>query len=285
MRRWTWLICGGLLLGSTTIASADTADPYPACTKTPTKGDQEAAEGAFKAGFGSYQEGDYSKAIMYWTDAYQRDCTAHALLLNLANAHERMGNKKEAVRALKTYLERAEEVPNRTQLERRVENLEAQIAAEAPATKPDDTPKPLPGDPQPDPSEDGGVKVDSSGGKSIAPWIVVGVGGALSVVGGLVYVGGKNKVDDADAICPDRENCPTTEAGKAAKADGNDGRNQMTLGGAMVGVGLAGVAGGLAWHFFFDNPEPESEAAASPSTTLQPTLGPSYAGISLGGSF
>lgn len=285
MRRWTWLICGGLVLGSTTMASAQSADPYPPCTKTPTKGDQEAAEGAFKAGFGSYQEGDYNKAIMYWMDAYQRDCTAHALLLNLANAHERMGDKKKAVYALKVYLERAKDIPNRPQIERRVENLEALIASEAPPppppeakppeTKPEDKPAP--------PPQDDGVKVETSGGKSIAPWIVVGASGALTLVGGLVYLGGNSKVKDSEDVCPDRV-CPLTPEGQAAQSDGDDGRKQMTIGGVVAGVGLVGVAGGLAWHFFFDNPDPESGTAA-PNTTMQPTFAPDYAGVTLGGSF
>ena len=50
----------------------------------------------------------------------------------------------------------------------------------------------------------------------IAPWIVVGAGGALTLVGGLVYLGGKSKVDDAEAICPGRV-CPATEDGQSAR--------------------------------------------------------------------
>jgi hypothetical protein len=106
------------MLGPVTlVAAGDASDPYPACTKQPSPADQEAAQGAFKAGFGSYQEGDYPKAILYWSDAYTRDCTAHALLLNLANAYERMGDKKATVQALEVYLERAKDLPNRPQLE------------------------------------------------------------------------------------------------------------------------------------------------------------------------
>lgn len=127
------------------------------------------------------------------------------------------------------------------------------------------------------------MKVKSSGGKSIAPWIVVGASGALTLVGGLVYLGGKSKVSDSEETCPDRV-CPTTPEGQAAQSDGDDGRKQMTIGGVVAGVGLVGVAGGLAWHFFFDNPEGDS-GTAKPNTTMQPTLGPDYAGVTLGGSF
>ncbi len=286
MRRWTWLICGGLLLGSTTVASAESQDFYPPCTKTPTKGDQEAAEGAFKAGFGSYQEGDYSKAIMYWMDAYERDCTAHALLLNLANAHERMGDKQKAVHALEIYLKRAKEIPNRPTIERRVENLEAQIAAEAPAPEPKEDPaaKKPKDEPKPPPVEaDDGVEGETSGGKSIVPWIVVGAGGVMTIVGGVVYLGGSSKVSDAEDVCPGRE-CPNTPEGQKALSDGDDGRSQMTVGGVLAGVGLAGVAGGLTWHFFFDNPDGGTDTAAN-KPMVQPTVRPDYAGVTVGGSF
>jgi hypothetical protein len=283
MQRWTWLICAGVVLGSVPTAWAETASPYPACTKTPTKADQEAAEGAFKAGFGSYQEGDYNKAIMYWEDAYQRDCTAHALLLNLANAHEKKAQWDRAIVALKVYLERAGDVPNRGQIERRIENLEAQIAAEKPA-QPDKPPVTEPEPAQPSTAASVGTEKPAEGGKSIAPWIVVGAGGVMTIVGTVLYLGGSSKVSDAEEVCGSKRECPNTPAGQQAKTDGDDGRTQMLAGGIVAGVGVVGVAGGLAWHFFLDKPAAESQAAV-PRTTVQPALGPSYAGLSFGGSF
>lgn len=277
MRRWTWLICSGLVLGS--LGLNGSAAAYPACTKTPTKADQEAAEGAFKAGFGSYQEGDYPKAIMYWEDAYRRDCTAHLLLLNLANAFERIPDKPKAVDALKAYLEVAGDIPNRAQLERRVENLEAQIAAEreaAAAKPPEPTPVTEPPPPTTQPED------SSSTGKTITPWIVVGASGAVTIVGAVVFLGGSKKVSDAEEVCSDRK-CPPTPAGQDARADGDDGRKQMTVGGIVMGVGLAGVAGGLVWHFL---EKPSTDAASlKPRRTLQPTFTQDYAGLTLGGTF
>lgn len=275
MQRWNRLIFSGLVLGS--LGWASSASAYSTCTKTPTKADQEAAEGAFKAGFGSYQEGDYPKAIMYWEDAYRRDCTAHLLLLNLANAFERIPDKEKAVEALKAYLEFAGDVPNRAQLERRVENLEAQIASEK-ATAAPPTPEPTPvTEPAPAQPDD-----TPSSGKSIAPWIVVGASGAVTIVGVLVYLGGAKKVSDSEEICPDRR-CPNSPEGQAAKADGDDGRSQMTVGGIVTGVGLVGVAGGLVWHFL---EKPSTDAASlEPRRTLQPTFTTDYAGLTLGGTF
>ena len=50
------------------------------------------------------QRGDYATAITYWRDAYRRDCTAHALLLNLARAFELKGDRAEAVNVARDIL-------------------------------------------------------------------------------------------------------------------------------------------------------------------------------------
>jgi len=277
IRPWSWWLSAAVAL-QTMSASADTQSPYPVCTKTPTKADQEAAEGAFKAGFGSYQEGDYDKAIMYWEDAYQRDCTAHALLLNLASVHEKKAQWAQAKIALEVYLERATDVPNRAQIERRIENLKAQIAAMDSTSKP-----PAVAEPPPKPDGADETKEPSSEGKSIVPWIVVGAGGVISIVGVVLYAGGSSKVSDAESVCGNSRKCPNTPAGRQASIDGDDGRTQMTTGAIVTGVGLAGVAGGLVWHFFFDNPS--SDSSVAPRTRLQPAIGQGYTGLSLGGSF
>jgi hypothetical protein len=274
MRRWTWLICGGLVLAPVAaVVAGDTTEAYPTCEGEPSPAQRQAAQGAFQAGSGSYQEGEYTKAIEYWRDAYRRDCTAHMLLLNLANAYERLGDRRAAVLALKTYLERQKDVTDRPMLEKRIKNLEEQIAAaEAASAKPSATPPPASSAPSPAPVPT--QTAATTGGKSITPWIVVGVGGVLTVVGVLTYAGGKSKVNDAEAACPDRV-C----ADPATQNKGNDGRKQMNVGGVLTGLGLAGVAGGLVWHFAFDKP-------GTPSTGwLEPTVAPGYAGMSYGGTF
>ena len=130
MRRFSWLVCSVLVLCPLGASlAADNPEPYPACSQKPSEADRKAAQGAFAAGQGSFNEGDYKTATTYWRDAYRRDCTAHALLLNLARAYESNGEKKAAVLALKTYLDRNPDPGQRPQIERRIENLEAQIAA------------------------------------------------------------------------------------------------------------------------------------------------------------
>ena len=116
-----WMLAMALL-ASARMASAQ-AKPYPECTAEPTEGDVAAAKGAFQAGQASFNEADYARAITYWEDAYRRDCTAHALLLNLARAYELGGDKEQAVEALQTYLARKPESPQKDQINRRIEVL------------------------------------------------------------------------------------------------------------------------------------------------------------------
>src|SRR5688500_20314045 len=94
------------------------------CTEEPQENNITAAKGAYQAGKASYKEADYERAITYWEDAYRRDCTAHALLLNLARAYELHGQKHQAVIALETYLIRKPDAPQRGQIERRIERSE-----------------------------------------------------------------------------------------------------------------------------------------------------------------
>src|SRR6267142_2506007 len=118
-----WVVTGILTLSSSGALAADTKTPFPPCTTTPTEADRKAAQGAFAAGQGSFNEADYATAITYWRDAYRRDCTAHLLLLNLARAFELKGDRAEAVTALETYLQRKPDAADSDQIRRRIENL------------------------------------------------------------------------------------------------------------------------------------------------------------------
>src|SRR3954452_14522316 len=127
-----WVVTGILTLSSSGALAADSKVSFPPCTTAPTESDRKAAQGAFAAGQGSFNEADYATAITYWRDAYRRDCTAHALLLNLARAYELKSDRAEAVNALETYLQRKPEAPDADQIRRRIENLKSQMAAAAP---------------------------------------------------------------------------------------------------------------------------------------------------------
>ncbi len=101
--------------------------PYAACTGKPTQSDTDAAHGAYMAGKGSYDESDYTTAINYFKDAYRRDCTKHELLVIIARAYELQGNRREAVHALETYLDRVPSAQDAEVQKRHIANLKREL--------------------------------------------------------------------------------------------------------------------------------------------------------------
>src|SRR5580704_9807966 len=188
---------------------------YPECTSKASASDSEAAHSAFLLGKRFFDEADYGSAIHNFVDAYKLDCTKAELLTIIARANELSGNKAEAVHALETYLVRAPNVApeDKTQIQKRIDNLKAQIAAQAPplpagpavvpiappvvALAP--TPPPPTTAPPPPPAE--------TKGHTVAPWILTISGGAVLVAGGAVWLVGHGKYSDAQTACPSNKGC------------------------------------------------------------------------------
>ncbi len=276
-----WLVTGIISLSSTAALAADTKTPFAPCTTAPTEGDRKAAQGAFAAGQGSFNEADYATAITYWRDAYRRDCTAHALLLNLARAYELKTDRSEAVNALETYLQRKPDAPDADQIRRRIDNLKSQMAAAAPAPVPTAAPAPTPvPTAAPAPGADSGGK---GHGPGVAPLVVGGVGVVAGVIGAIVFAGGAKKVSDTEVICPDRK-CPKGQEDQINV--GNDGRKQETIGGVVLGIGIAAAVGGVVWYVLASSSGSSSGQAPAPRrATVEPAFGPGFAGLSIAGRF
>lgn len=286
-------LLGSWMLGVLVLASAETASaqtrPYPECTAEPTESDVAAAKGAFQAGQASFNEADYERAITYWEDAYRRDCTAHALLLNLARAYELGGDKRQAVEALQTYLARKPESPQKDQINRRIEVLNQQIdkeeaaAAAAPPPEPtpapETTPAPQPTSPPPAPAP----APKASDNFWVGPAIVGGVGVLAAGTGVVVHAIGDADEDAAAEQCPARVYCS-----REVEEQGNSGIFKQKLGVGMMIGGAAAVGGALAW-FLLAQPEPASTPAGEPTAhskmLVLPALGQGYAGLGLSGSF
>jgi hypothetical protein len=120
--------------------------PYPACTAKPTPQDSEAAHSAYNLGKRFFEESDYGSASHNFIDAFKLDCTKPELLLNIARANELLGNRAEAVHALETYLQRSPTMAadDKVQLQRRIDNLKAAIAAQVVVAPPTPTVAPPP---------------------------------------------------------------------------------------------------------------------------------------------
>lgn len=285
-RLFLCLPIGALFLSSVVAHAADSPVEYPVCKSTPTASERKGAKGAFAAGEASFKEADYATAIVYWHDAYRRDCTAHALLRNLATAYELLGDRAAAIHALETFLARQPKDPEAVAIQRRIDNLKEQLSATsakpaAPAKNepesatliPRPTPVPPPqAEPPVEPEEP--APPPTTERRSILPWIATGVGGATTIAGAVVYFGGKSKVDDAEAICPTRR-CSPEIAEK-----GNSGRRQQTIGLVVGGVGLAAVAGSVVWGVMFNEPK-----TVEGDTAFTPQIGPDFAGVQFARQF
>jgi len=286
---------GFLLAGIISLSSADalgegSKTAFPPCTTTATEADRKAAQGAFAAGQGSFNEADYPTAITYWRDAYRRDCSAHALLLNLGRAYELKGDRYEAINALETYLQRKPDASDADQIRRRIENLKSQIAAAEKSAAPPPpaasavpaAPPPVASTPLPAAAPPPAETTEAKGSRSAMPLVVAGAGGVLAIVGVVVFAGGASKVKEAEDKCPSREGCAQEIA-----EEGNAGRRQQTAGGILLGVGVAAAGGGLLWYLLSSpsNDAPPRTAFALRRPTASPAIGPGYAGISLGASF
>ena len=278
----------GLVVAVPALAQQPSGYP-PACEASKvSKGDVDRAHTVFLSGKGFLDESNYDKAISYFKDAYSIDCSVHAILPIIATAYERKGDKASAVQALQEYLKRVPGASDREVVERRIKNLQDQMApvpvvsttptatATAPASATAVASAPTSTATTIAPTSTAtSTPADSGGGHGVAPWVLVGVGGAAVLTGVVLYIVGAGKVSNDESICGSTHlQCPP---GSPAIADGNSGRSLETVGGIVGGVGVAAVAGGLIWHFL--------EPSSSSSAAVAPVVTPGYAGISLGGRF
>jgi len=267
--------------------------PAPCPASQVSKSDVDRAHTVFLSGKGFLDESNYDKAISYFKDAYSIDCSVHAILPIIATAYERKGDKQSAVGALQEYLKRVPNAPDHEVIERRIKNLQDQIAQEKAAASAAPTASPPPAastaaptatatatapptatTPTAEPTSTATAPPTTEGGHSAAPWIVVGVGGAALVAGVVLFAVGAGDISTAEQKCPVHNNCNDPNS----QSTGNSGRTLESVGVVAGSVGVAAVAGGLLWHFL--------ETPASGTTaTLTPVVAPGYAGVGLGGRF
>lgn len=257
--------------------------PYAPCSVGPDEAATQAAQGAFQAGSASFNEADYPRAIFYWEDAYRRDCTAHAMLKNLARAYELDEQYLHAILALQTYLERHPDSGEDEAIQGRISNLqrkhdERRAAAAAPPpreTEPRVVP-PAQQEPETIPEEPSHDE-PSPKGRSVVPLVVAGVGAAVGITGGALWLVAKQDEKDAENECGPggRSNC----ADSAVEA-GNEAIDRQVLWSIVGGVGGAIAVTGVIWYFA------QSDGSEDQARThFTPELGAGYAGFRVNGSF
>jgi hypothetical protein len=274
------------VVGAPLRAYAEEPKQYPECTHEASEADLTAAKAAFQAGNVSFNEADYPRAILYWEDAFRRDCTANPLLLNLARAYELNAQKRQAVVALETYLKREQSSPETAQITRRIEVLKKQLDDEARAQakaaappEPETAPAPAPA---PTPATDAAPPASVEGKRPILPLVVAGVGGVMTIVGGGLFLKSASDVSEYESHCADpetRSGCPDDEVD-----DANAARSRQVLGGVVAGVGVPVLAGGLIWYFL--SPPASTAATSDPKLArVTPAVSAGFVGLAVDGRF
>ena len=264
---------------------------YPPCTDKADDAALQAARGAFEAGKAAFNEADYPRAILYWEDAYRRDCSAHLMLKNLARAYEANEQHEHAVVALSTFLERVPTTDERTAIEGDIRRLRGAASGESAsnvraAGHPPRTARHAQRDAQPGrnaaiPAADeppASVSADegpSSVAHLAAPLLAV-AGAAIAVTGGVLWATASADESAAAKLCPSRRLCP-----QEVEAAGNDAIDRQRLWSIVGAGGVAMLAGGVVWYLL--TPRDSDEVAQS--HRVVPQLGAQYVGIDWAASF
>ncbi|HZF47973.1 MAG TPA: tetratricopeptide repeat protein [Polyangiaceae bacterium] len=272
-----------LVLGAAPALAVEDPDVlFPTCDRKPTQADIDAAMTSHKAGAQLYERNEFDRAIENWRDTYRLDCSVHAVLINVAAAYEKKGDKESAIAALEAYLRRYPKAPDEQAITERIETLKRELP---PKVEPTATPLPSvtvtapppPPPPLPRPERPYGIK----------PWYPVVIGGVATLAGVILLPLGLSAIGDAEEACGEARACPMGMADLASK--GNTGRTQVIIGDIALGVGLAGVAGGLIWQMVLNKPrllKPRApHASPAPKTRVAPALAPGFGGLSVAGAF
>jgi hypothetical protein len=267
---------------------------YPACTSKADDTNVQAARGAFEAGKAAFNETDYARAIVYWEDAFRRDCGAILMLKNLARAYEASAQYSEAAVALKTYLARAPEAEDKAELEEQLRTIEAKdqhpsaaptVASKPTAPKTKAAPAYTPSTTEPvvaeTPASNDSFNSDSDAkpvdASKLAAGLVAGAGLALGAASTLFWLDADADEEAATSQCPTRRDCPNniTEAGNEAID-----RKQRW---AIVGIGGGALlVGGVVWYLIAAQGDTSGSDVAAVSVdvpALVPAVGPGFAGL------
>lgn len=210
------------------------------------------AKALFQAGRVAFGEGRFDSALNYFRQAYQLS-PRPALLYNIGSAADRLRRDAEALAAFEQYLEQVPDAENRAEVEARIKVLrEATAPQPVPALAPTPTaPGPAATQPPveamppaeataPPPPEPEPATAPEGRGSELAPWIVIGVSGAVLVTGGVMLALAMSDISTVENAADGTRWAEIRDAHDRAP----------TLSGLGIGLaaaGAAGVAVGAMW--------------------------------------
>lgn len=117
-------ILAAALLASMVVVTVATPE-----AEAQTRGQIRRARVLFARGIHQYDRHRYTAALRTFTRAYQL-APAPPIVFNMAQCHQALGNDERAVESYRLFLQLAPDAPNRADVERKIRQLEAHIAAE-----------------------------------------------------------------------------------------------------------------------------------------------------------
>jgi tetratricopeptide (TPR) repeat protein len=229
--------------------------------------DVVAAKAHFAKASRLYEIGDYRQALDEFKAAHLAKADP-VFLYNIAQCHRQLGEREQAVTLYKRFLASSPNAPNRSEVQKRVAELEAELAAARQEQPPPD-PYPAPiaastGSPPaklptwsaqpnviaaggPSPENNASVTEPARSGSALSTLRWVGVGATLALAGGAIAAGvsASSKYDDL------KDSCGNTYDGcSAGQVDGVKSRALL----ANVLWGLAGVAAVTTGVLFYMTP-------------------------------
>ena len=209
--------------------------PVGAQTPPTTRVDSE-ARSLFEAGRSAFADARYEDAL----DAFRRSYALSQrpeLLFNIGQCEDRLRHDAEAVAAFEAFIEALPDAAQRPEIEARLAILRASIArAEAAAAQAETVTVPVS---EPEPEAEIVVAPVVASEPDPAPWIVLGTGGAVAIVGAILLgVGYANiaTVENASGV-------PFSSVSGAY----HDAPILTGAGWAALGVGVAVAGVGLVW--------------------------------------
>lgn len=218
----------------------------------------ERARRHFEAGRSLYDAGAFDRAGQEFEEAY-RLSDRPELLYNIYVAYRDAGDVRKASTALRAYLEQmGESAPDRTNLEARLASLDAQVAAMDQAEEAERQ-RQAEEEARRMQERDTAVQPEPEG-PSIAPWIVVGVGGAAILAGVVTGVMALGAVSDIEDNCNGLTGCPASYT--ELENDRDAARTLVRVTDTLLIGGTLVLAGGLAWAFLASSEEEEPVVSA-----------------------
>lgn len=277
----------------------------PLSTASAQVGDQDRARLHFQAGASYYEAGDYEDALREFQRSYELSQKPE-LFYNLSLCYQQLGDLEQAASFLERYLAEVADIPNRPNLERRLENFRERMARQAQQSDGGETGEghetsgeageghetgdegqatdqasgggSSASEASDEPDVAGGGAADhhtvAEGGGANVPAIigfsVAGVGALMLGVSGGLAMAKRSELDDAGCS----PNCPSSDVSslrrRAAFADVGLG---LAVAGAALGVVFLVVGGG------------NDDDAEARRVRVEPYAGRHSAGASIRGQF